>query len=83
MDKLVQNFLLKLAQKSCCFYTFLAAKSCFANIDRPVTFCYMTFNAIFLNNVVIQLILELTFSENIIKYILKILNFFLGHAVNL
>ena len=41
------------------FYTSLAAKSSFANIDRPVTFLlYVRMLITFLNDVDIQLILE-------------------------
>ena len=45
MDK-ISDFLLKLTENYV-FYTSLAAISSFANINGPVTFCYVTYNANF------------------------------------
>ena len=42
----------KIVQKSC-FYTSLATISSFVNIDRPVTFCSVTKNAIFLYDILL------------------------------
>ena len=73
-------FSTKISLKLCLFNTSLAALS---HIDKPVFFALCLISI--LNDVDIQLILDFKISfENIIQYVLKILNdFFVGHIVDI
>ena len=70
------NFSPKISPKIMFSYTSMAAKSSFANIDGPLTVCYMTQNANFFEETWIFNSFQNSL-KNIIQYVLKILKGFI------